>query len=349
MRRTSTRVERGWWQVASGVLGAVFLFGNTMACGGADDGETLPFVVVTFNTGTSEGLSHDSPPDDGYTSQHAAYSDQYYGDGLAWMSAVEATGAFFDAVQPDVVGFQEIFYSEECASIPTEARVDFICEDWSAGDPTVAQLVLGDGYQVMCNPGKPDKCAAVKKSFGSFRGCSSDFCLEGMDGYPVQDCGSGARVGRALIDLAGGGTLTLVNYHGSSGLTADEEQCRVAQVDQVFVDLGDGEPGASGAQNLVIGDLNTDPGRMALYDPSAARWLDFVAADPGDAPFHFITDVGEDAPASYQDALSIDHVMGDSAEGSCWVAGLTEGHPAVIDAVYFDHKPIVCPAELPIP
>lgn len=70
----------------------------------------------------------------------------------------------------------------------------------------------GDGYQVMCNPGKPDKCAAVKKSFGSFRGCADDFCLEGMEGYTVPDCGSGARVGRAILDRVDGGTLTLVNH-----------------------------------------------------------------------------------------------------------------------------------------
>jgi hypothetical protein len=25
-----------------------------------------------------------------------------------------------------------------------------------------------------------------------------------------------------------------------------------------------------------------------------------------------------------------------------WAAGITEGHPAVIDAIYFDHVPIVC-------
>jgi hypothetical protein len=291
-------------------------------------------------------MGHDSGSDDGYTSQHAEYSDLYYGDGLAWMPAVDATRAFFASLQPDIVGFQEIFYSEECAAIPEEARADFICEEWSAGDPTVAQVVLGDGYQVMCNPGKSDKCAAVSRAFGSFRGCAEDFCLEGMDGYPVEDCGSGARVGRAVIDLTGGGTLTLINYHGTSGLTAEEEQCRASQVDQVFVDLGDGSPGANGVQNLALGDLNTDPGRMALYDPSAARWLDFVGDD---LAFHFITEVGEDAPASYQDALSIDHVMSDAAAGSCWVAGLTEGHPAVIDAVYFDHKPIVCPVELPLP
>ncbi len=65
-------------------------------------------------------MGHDDPPDDGYTGQHAEYSDLHYGDGLAWVPTVEAATTFFSAVQPDVVGFQEIFYSEECAGIPTE-------------------------------------------------------------------------------------------------------------------------------------------------------------------------------------------------------------------------------------
>lgn len=34
-----------------------------------------------------------------------------------------------------------------------------------------------------CHSGKPDKCAAVKRSFGSFRGCGDDFCLEGLMGF----------------------------------------------------------------------------------------------------------------------------------------------------------------------
>ena len=40
--------------------------------------------------------------------------------------------------------------------------------------------------------------------------------------------------------------------------------------------------------------------------------------------------------------------MSDVATGSCWAAGLTMAHPAVIDAIYFDHKPIVCAVEVPI-
>ena len=65
--------------------------------------------------------------------------------------------------------------------------------------------------------------------------------------------------------------------------------------------------------------------------------------------FHFVSDVGEDAQPSYLDLYNIDHVMSDAATGTCWVAGLTEGHPPVIEAIYFDHKPIVCEVEMERP
>ena len=77
------------------------------------DGNRLPlsFTAVTFNSGTSENMGHDNPPDDGYTSQHAAISDQYYGDGLAWSPAVAATREFFAQVNPEIV--IRIFFHRE--------------------------------------------------------------------------------------------------------------------------------------------------------------------------------------------------------------------------------------------
>jgi len=311
--------------------------------------DPLSLTAVTFNTGTSESMGHDAEPDDGYTGEHAAISDEYYGDGLAWIPAVEAATTFLAEVAPDVIAFQEIFHSPECADIPEDAHADFVCETWSEGDPTVAQAVLGEGYQVMCNPGNPDKCAAVNLDFGSFAGCDEPLCLEGLDGYKIDGCGNGSRVGRAVVELVDGGELTLVPIHSSSGMASDDMDCRVLQVEQVFVDLGDGAPAASGGRNLILGDLNTDPGRLAGVDPSAARWTDFVALDPADdgKAFHFVTEVGEDAPPTYAGLTNIDQVIADTATGACWHAGTTEGHPPVIDAIYFDHQPAVCSLQLP--
>jgi endonuclease/exonuclease/phosphatase family metal-dependent hydrolase len=311
--------------------------------GGGPDQRT-PLVALTFNTGTSERMGHDQPPDDGYTSSHAKTSDLYYGDGLAWTRAVDATRAWLARVRPDVVAFQEVFYSEECASIPAAAKKDFICETWNKGDPTVARLVLGAGYQVACHKGKPDKCAAVKKSLGTFAGCAGDFCLEGLDGYPIEGCGKGSRIGRGVINLVGGGTITLVSVHASSGIDSATIQCRQKQFDQIFDDLGDGKPAASGTRNLIMGDFNTDPGRLAQLDASAARINTYVGAGK---KFHFVSPVGLQARPTYAGLLNIDHVISDRFEGSCWSAGVTAGKPPVIQATYFDHKPLVCTIKVP--
>lgn len=305
----------------------------------SDTSKAAPFTVVTFNTGTTEGLVDEGDLNMGYGAQQAEYSDLYYGDGLAWLPAVEATRAFLAEVQPVLVTFQEIFHPEACAAIPQEAQEDFICATWSEGDLTVAQQVLGEGWQVMCHLGKPDKCAAVRRDFGSFRGCDADLCLEGMAGVEIDGCGHGSRIGRGVVDRVDGGSFTLVGVHGTSGMTADDMACRRQQVEQVFLDM-DGAPATSGDANLVMGDLNTDPGRLAGYDESAARWGDFV----GDGlAFQFITEVGEDATPSYGGIMNIDHVISDTFSGDCWIAGLSEDHPAVLDALYFDHMPVVCP------
>ena len=299
--------------------------------------ELPPFTAVTFNTGTS-GFAPDEG-NYGYNQEQAGYNDDLYGNGIAWKPFVEMTATWFAQVNPDVVVFQEIFWPGECPDIPAEAQVGFVCEDYTPDMPTVAQMLLGEGYQVMCHPGKPDKCAAVKRQFGKFMGCDDDLCLEGLTGFTVDGCGKGARVARGVIELETGGTITLVNVHGSSGFTDEDAQCRRRQFEQVFVDLGDGEPGANGEINLIMGDFNTDPGRLADSDVSAARVIDFVGTDK---PFHFITEVGMDAPGTYGGLLNIDHVISDQLTGSCWHAGVTQDHPPVMDAMFFDHVPAGC-------
>jgi hypothetical protein len=316
------------------------------ACG--DDAPELSFVAVTFNSGTTLGMPHDDPPDDGYTSTNAETSDMWYGNGLAWVPVVDETRAFFAELSPDIVAFQEIFHPGECPSIPGDQYAGFVCDGWTDGDPTVVQTVVGAGYQVACHLDKPDKCIAVKRAFGSFRGCDGDVCLDGLDGARVMDCGGGSRIGRGVVDLVAGGSITVVNVHGSSGLASGDQDCRVKQFEQVFVDIGDGsgEPAANGAVNVVLGDLNTDPGRFVGTDDSADRFVDFV----GDGlDFHFVSDVGVEAPPTYAGIVNIDHIVSDAYSGQCWSAGVTEGHPLVTETIYFDHTPLVCALDGPLP
>jgi hypothetical protein len=297
--------------------------------------------AVTFNTGTS-GMYDPAAGPDGFGKPQAELVDEWYGNGLAWVPAIDRARDWLAATKPDIIGFQEIFHPGECAEIPEDAWTGFVCDGWTEGMPKVAQMILGEGWQVMCHPGQSDKCAAVHRRLGRFRGCEADLCLEGMAGSPIDGCSKGCRVGRGVIDLwDGAGALTLVNFHGSSGIAEADHECRVRQIDQIFVDLGmgDGEPGVNGARNVVLGDFNTDPGRMAEADASAARVLDFVG--PG-RDFAFVNEVGVDATPTYAGFFNIDHVVTDAGTGSCWAAGVTPGHPEVAEFLHFDHTPVVC-------
>ncbi len=320
-------------------------FGLVVGCPAPADSTAaaVGFTAITFNTGTTEGSVPQDEPNGGYTPEQAAISDQYYGDGLAFEAVIQHARAWFEDIDADVVVFQEIFFSGLCPQVPSEAREGFVCETWAEGDPTVAQVVLGDGWQVACHPGKDDKCAAVRRSFGSFVGLADDFHLEGLEGAGIEGCGSGARVARGIIELVDGGEITLVNVHGSSGISSEDRACREAQFRQVFDALGsaDGQPAANGEVNLIMGDFNTDPGRAAEYDQSAA----YLAGAVDGSAFTFLSEVGPDAEPSYQGLANIDHVISDQLRGGCVVPGLSEGQPAVSEIVFFDHKPVVCAVE----
>jgi hypothetical protein len=240
---------------------------------------------------------------------------------------------------PDVVAFQEMFYPVECSDIPEAARAGFVCETWKSGHPSVARMVLGDGYQIAYHPGKPNKCLAVHHRFGSIRGYELESSANWLEGFPLKGCGGGVRVARATVDRANGETLTVISIHGTSGMSPDDQACRMRQVERIFVDFGDGAPAVQGRQNLILGDFNTDPGRAGAIDKSALRWNDFVGKGKR---FHFLSKVGDNAPRAYQGFADIDHVVSDVFHGTCRYPGVDAGSERVFDGVYFDHAPVVC-------
>jgi len=287
---------------------------------------------------------HDQDPDDDFPGAKAKTIESYYGAGLAWDPAIVDAAAWLKTVDADVIGFQEIFDPEECPNIPADKRTGLICETWKAGDLTVAQRLAGAGYQVACHLDHHDICAAVKLSFGKFKGCTGALCPDGLGGVKIPDCGHGGRVGRGVVELTNGASFTLVSIHASSGFDSETIDCRKKQFDQIFVSL-DGAPAANGKANVILGDFNTDPGRLTKLDASAKSLDDTVDGKP----FVFITDVGNKATPTYQQktiplvpaGLNIDLVVSDSLKGSCWTPGITAGHPAV-GAGWFDHTPQVC-------
>jgi len=301
--------------------------------------DAYDFDAITYNVGTNDGLDHNADPLDGYTHVEAAISDDWYGNGLAWLPAIQAATSFFASQQPEVVAFQEIFYSPDCATIPIAYHPGFECETWQPGDPIVAERVLGPNYQIACNLGKPDKCLAVRTDFGQFVGCTGTLCLDGLDGVNIPGCGSGSRIGRGTVQLASGGTLTLVSVHGTSGIADADRDCRVAQFAQIFDDF-DGEPAANGFVNLIMGDFNVDPARWIGFDPSA-NLLDVHSPYLGGGFFDYVSDVGPTATPTYLGYFNLDHQISAALSGSCTAPGV-DGVPPVFATTYFDHTPIVC-------
>jgi endonuclease/exonuclease/phosphatase family metal-dependent hydrolase len=296
------------------------------------------FVVMTFNTGTTLKLKHPAGSNGGYGAREAEFSDKWYGNGLAWRPAIDAVRKLVREADPDVVAFQEMYYPEEGVTIPPEARTGFVAESSSPGDPTVAQLVLGQDYRIAYHPGKPNKCLCVHRRFGTIRGYDDDAAVNWLEGAPVKGCGGGSRVARAMIDRADGTSLNVICLHGTSGLKPADQECRARQVERIFVDFGDGAPGVRGERNLILGDFNTDPGRAAAIDKSAARWNDFVGQGKR---FHFLSKTGADAPRSYQGLADIDHVASDSLQGECRYVGVGPGSQRVFAETYFDHVPVI--------
>lgn len=335
MARSSGAAIRNGVRAAM-LLGCLIGLGGIPGPGPADAAD---FLAVTYNVGTLAGLDHDADPSDGYTQAQADIADGWYGNGLAWLPAIDAAASFFAAIKPEVVALQEIFFSPECAQIPVELHAGFVCETWQPGDPTVAERVLGPAYQIACNQGKPDKCLAVRKDFGHFAGCDTDLCLDGLDGANLPGCGSGSRVGRGRIERVGGGTLTVVHVHGTSGIADADQTCRVEQFRQVFERLDD-EPAANGLVNLVLGDLNIDPARWIGFDPSA-NLLELHAPVSGGGAFAYVSEVGFEAEPTYLGYFNLDHLISDSLTGHCNAPGIGAA-PPVLETTYFDHVPIVC-------
>ncbi|MDP7110906.1 MAG: hypothetical protein QGH45_03025 [Myxococcota bacterium] len=305
----------------------------------------LSFRALTFNAGTTTLLPHGDDAD-GYDDGMAEIASDLYSNNLAWNPAEAALAAFLAEEQPEVALFQELFFDPWCLEIEVGPALDFVCQQYAADRPLQIERLLGDDYQVACAVGHPDNCVGVLRSFGELRECPADgACLDGLDGLaPPSGCTSGARVGAVVVDLPDGRAFTLVDVHASAGLSGDDMDCRVEHFVQVFEDRGDGEPAASGAVNLVAGDINTDPFTLAAADPSAAYW---AAAVGGDEPFGYLSSSADGGQPTHVTGLRIDQVVSDGLTGECEAVGVPGEADELLDAVYWDHAPLLCDVTLP--
>jgi hypothetical protein len=354
----------------------------------------LPLRVITFNTGTSTGLPHDKArdggsDDDGYTLAMSELTDEHFGNSVSYVPAEDALQAFLAAQQPDIVALQEMYWDPWCAELDlsaeaseTVAAFDHICKGYAPDRPWQLRRLFGPDYTLACNRGKPDKCVAVRTAFATIEGCDaasiaahpeskddpsgSAVCLDGLDGPDIPTCGKGARMAHAVLLLADGRRMSLVNLHGSSGLAAADTACRRKQMQAIFAGLADVE-GATGPGSaaplvtedlaLLLGDINTDPVLFAGADQSADYWAAHVPpeVDGSGAPVQGETGFVDLAlPPSgeptntYFAGVRIDHVAGRGLERvDCEVPGETPDVAPVYGGVYFDHKPVVCDVKVP--
>jgi len=322
-------------------------------------GETVAprtFTLVTFNTGTTDNLSHAGDPD-GYTDAMAGIEASFYGNNLAWMKAQQALRTMLETLQPDVLAFQELYYdglcTDDCAGAQASdpalfasacQGTEWACGTWTEDAPITVRRILPDGYAVACAPGHPDNCVAVRKAFGTLKDCDDGPCIDGLDGRPPQNgCTGGARVATAVVQVTDGPEIAVVDVHTVAGTNQD---CRKAQFQQVFEDRGDGKPAAFCAHNIVAGDMNIDPFLMQ-YDVSVDYWNQHVGEG---RPFHYLSSSSQEGPDTHPwSFMKLDHVVSDSLQGSCVVLGVTEGTAAPLSegSTYFDHRPVLCTVTLP--
>ena len=334
--------------VATGDLAA----GDSWEVDGEVDGEgegSLHFTVMTFNVGTTDFLPHDNDEKrgegDGYTSAHAAENAKKYSNNLAWMPAERALTELLAERKVDVVLFQELYFDPWCEEVEVDPAMEFVCNDYSAERAWQVRRLLGDEYHIACAAGHRDNCVGVRRSFGEIEGCNGDdVCMSGVVGFPpAGGCTKGERVGTVAVRVMGGPVIHVVNAHVVSGMSEEDMACRKSHFEQIFVDRGDGVPAANGRYNIVGGDMNTDPFLMADGDPSARFWNLHVGAGK---EFHYVSSGDASGPPTLSSLFHIDHIISDSATGSCVVAGQSAGVAHVMETSYWDHRPVICDVEL---
>ncbi len=189
--------------------------------GGPGDAAPRPveFTVMTFNVGTTAQALHDKDEEagegDGYTSEHAAWISEHYGNNLSWKPAEAALRQFIAERRPDIIGFQEMFYDPWCADEPDPPdELEMVCEGYDPAGPLTVERLVGPDYQVASAQGHPDNWIAVRREFGTLVGCPDEGpCAEGSKGFGIPDCCSGARVSSIDVQLADGRLLTVVDVH----------------------------------------------------------------------------------------------------------------------------------------
>lgn len=267
-----------------------------------------------------------------------------YMSNLCSVPVEERLAANIQSLQPDIVVLQELVSPEQCDDID-ENNPDRVChEAHLAEEPLQARRLVGPGYTIVCDERNGFECVAVAASFGSIEGCGqNEVCLNSAETLEVpQDCDPGFTVSAVTVAPTEESvqTFKVINGHPASGLEVD---CRADQIRRIFESVGDNQALAPEAiPSMVAGDFNLDPYRQ--NDESVNIWKDHVGQDK---TFSYHSGIAEHDPPYYTSFSAIgnytlDHVVSNTAQGTCLTLGEAPDTDRLDGGAGCDHRALWC-------
>lgn len=302
------------------VLGALLACKPPVAETDAD----APLVVFEANVGNpDEALGGPCP------------ASPYHGATCS-VAQEEAAAEAIAARNPDVVFLLEVLDPAYCGPETWDGDPDLACTGAPDRDPYAqATRYVGPDYTVVCDAIEHYDCVAVKADRIALEECpAGQTCIGAAESPPHPDaCGAGAwitsvsRVHATVDDRP----LTIVFAHPIAA--GSDDPCRVAQYEQAFAALPEGD-------TLIAGDMNFDPYRVTNWDASTA-WRTYVGEG---RPFtaHNVVE-GELPLPTILGVATLDYVLSNAFEGGCEVLGESAGTERM-DAPLntMDHRAVVC-------